>query len=178
MESNVIEMANLLVVEEYEWNPDSLLMKSHYIDGKLFSHVYEKEREMIVLQKPKDVIDYSCQYYGMSLEGNQKGASIVTNYKKKLPVIICKELNLVVFPTASPSRDNCYWIDYSSIKDFNKSTSNETSILFNNQVEMVIPMSFASFNTQYGRAAVLQSRLKSRVAETKRKYGLIDDDEQ
>ena len=72
MESNVIEMANLLVVEEYECNPDSLLMKSHYIDGKLFSHVYEKEREMIVLQKPKDVIDYSCQYYGMSLEGNQK----------------------------------------------------------------------------------------------------------
>ena len=36
---------------------------------------------------------------------------------------------------------------------------------------MVIPMSFASFNTQYGRAAVLQSRLKSRVAETKENMG-------
>ena len=173
-----MQMADFMVVEEYEWNPDSLLMKSYYQDGHLLAHVYEKERELLVRQKPKDVIDYSCQYYGTSLEGNQKGASIVTNYKKKLPVVICKELNLVVFPSSSPSKDTCYWIDYSSIKDFYKSTPHKTCILFNNHVEIEVPMSVASFNTQYGRAAVLQSRLKSRVAETRRRYGLVDDDEQ
>lgn len=167
---------DVTVMEEYEWNPDSFIMKHIHYEGCICSYVVERERQVIVLKKPKEVIDHSCMYYGTSLEGNQKGTVFVTNFKKKVPITICESLGLLVFPTISPAKDFCCWISYPHIQHIKKKTPNEAIVNFSNNISEIVPISASSLSLQVSRAALLHSRLKNRIAETRRYYSLVDEE--
>ncbi|MGM9927221.1 MAG: competence protein ComK [Bacillus sp. (in: firmicutes)] len=169
---------DMLLVDEYEWHPDTMMIKHIYYGGRACSYVIEKERKLIVRKKTKEVINDSCMYYGTSLDGNQRGTSIVTNYQKKVPIFICESLGLLVFPTASPSKESCCWISQPHIKACRSKSPNETIVLFNNNVSETIRISYASFTSQIERAAFLQTSLKSRIAEKKLYYPTFGKDDE
>ena len=123
------------------------------------SLVYEDEERYLIHEKPFNIMDESCKYFGSSYEGRKEGAKSILGAEYKVPIVVEDSSNLILFPTTSPYADDCIWI---SLKRVNKIDANNSKIVFDNNKELIIPCSFRSLENQLSRASRLDLVLRNR----------------
>lgn len=143
------------MLDDYEINASTLAIIP--IDDKR-SHVYEEEGEYIVNKNSNKLIDYNCKFYGSSYQGRCEGTKYLTGIKSKFPIIIEESRNIIFFPTSSSRNNDNSWIALNKIKNY-KSDYYGTKILFENEQEIAVPISYYSIDNQYSRATMLKAKL-------------------
>lgn len=145
-------------MENYEINQDTLAIIPK---NKKTCIVYEKDNEYIIDNSALKVMENSCEYFGSTLSGRQKGATSLINITHKVPVIVEESNEIIFFPTSSPRLDECGWISLNNIKGINR-TNNGCKINFKEGKEININASYGSINNQILRSSLLHLELKSR----------------
>ncbi len=126
------------------------------------SVVYEDDEKFSVNEKPFKIMEESCKYFGSTYNGRKECAKEILGAQYKLPIIVEDSNNLVVFPTNSPTADDCVWISLKRVKNFKRVDSCSTKIIFDNGVEVIVPTSYRSFENQLSRASRLALIMKNR----------------
>ena len=126
------------------------------------SLVYEDEERYLVHEKPFNIMDESCKYFGSSYEGRKEGAKSILGAEYKVPIVVEDSSNLIVFPTTSPYADDCAWISLKRVSNIYKIDANYSKIVFDNNKEIIVPCSFRSLENQLSRASRLDLVLRNR----------------
>lgn len=161
---------NAIFVDEYEINPYTLAILPHYEDGKLYSRIIEADQEYICPMKPTDIVKRTCELFGSDYDGRRCATRSMTGYTHKAPIEIEKTFSIFVFPTTSPERDECIWVSAMQVDKHEKFSSTEVIVTFTNRKQLIIPVSYGTFETQVARSAILKSKLDQKIAETRRRY--------
>lgn len=146
------------MLDNYEINVNNLAIIP--IDSKK-SKVIELENDFLVKRKTTEIIDYSCKYFGSSYLGRQEGTKNLIGFNYKSPIVIEETREIIFFPTSSPRYPNCFWISLNNINNYKK-YNNISKIIFNNNNEIIIDISYESLQNQILRATMLESVLRKR----------------
>ena len=147
------------MIMKYEVNKGTLAVMPNDLESSL---VYEDDNRYIINEKAYKIMDDSCKYFGSTYEGRKNGAKEILGAEYKVPIIVEDSNNLIVFPTTSPFSDDCVWISLKRVKNIYKIDSYNTKILFDNNVEIIVPCSFRSVENQLSRASRLDLILRNR----------------
>lgn len=129
--------------------------------NKDVSKIIELDGEYYVNKSANSIIDDSCRYFGSSYKGRVAGAKRLLNMNYKLPIIVEEYNNLIFFPTSSPRFNDCIWISLFNVKSYLKNDM-YSKLLFNNNKEFCLDISYYSLENQIFRATLLESLLIKR----------------
>ncbi len=146
-------------MDSYEINTETLAVLS--IDNRT-SKVLEKDKEYFVSTSAYKVMDKSCQYFGSSYEGRIAGSKSILNASYKLPVIVEESKEIIFFPTNSAMVEHCSWLALNNIKSYEK-YNDKTKVIFNNDRELILDITYPSFDNQLLRANKLGYIFKKRI---------------
>ena len=144
---------------KYEFSKGTLAIVPNEGDTSL---VLVDEDHYIVDQKPFQIMDESCRYFGSSYNGRKEGAKNILGADYKVPIVVEDSSNLIAFPTSSPLSDDCIWISLNRVQNIIKVDNYNTKVLFDNDIEIIVPCSFRSIENQLSRASRLDLILKNR----------------
>ena len=146
-------------MKDYEVNIDTLALIS--LNEK--TKVYEKNRVFIVDKSANQIIEDSCNFFGSSLSGRQKGTSCLIGINYKCPIIIEESRNLIFFPTCSPRLLSCSWISLNNIEDYYKSPTGKVIVKFKTGQKINLSLSYGVIDNQILRSTRLESVLRARI---------------
>lgn len=147
------------MLENYEININTLAIIP--LDKNL-SRVIEDDNIFLVNKKTTDIIDYSCKYFGSSYIGRHEGTKNLIGINYKSPILIEESREIIFFPTSSPRFDDCYWISLKNLKKYQKDSNNNSKVIFNNELELELNISYGSLQNQVLRATMLESVIRKR----------------
>ena len=125
------------------------------------SVVYEDDDRYIIKQTPYQIMEESCKYFGRTYEGRKDGAKEMLGAEYKVPIVIEDSSNLIVFPTTSPLSEDCVWISLKRVEKIEKIDSNNTKIIFDNKIEIIVDSSYRTIENQLSRASRLDLILRN-----------------
>jgi competence protein ComK len=157
------------LIEEYIINPCTMFIKPEVYGCKIYSMVYELEDEVLVPFKPFDIINASCDFFCASYKGRVQGSHHILGKAHKAPISIDPQNSLYFFPTTSPSRQDCIWVNAQHVDKYFRFTSKITKVLFKNKVIYDIPVSVRTFESQLLKTSYLRTTLIQRMNETEKK---------
>ncbi len=146
------------MIDDYEINSATLAIVP--IDAET-SMVYENDEEYIVNKTVHKIIDENCRFFGSSYQGRCEGTKQMTGIKSKFPIILEESRNMIFFPTTSNRSIENSWIALNHIKDYKNNFFGST-VIFQNNKKIDIPISYYSFENQYYRASLLKAKLYER----------------
>ena len=126
--------------------------------GELFSEIYEGDKIIICSLPPKEIINRNCIELGCSYEGKKTGTRMLMNYSYKVPIAI-DAFSICFFPTHSPSHASCSWISVYPVVEAKKLGSLQTNIIFKNNVEITVSVSYHSITNQISRSNALLKKV-------------------
>lgn len=144
---------------KYEINRGTLAIVPNETTNSL---VYEDEERYLIEEKPFQIMEESCKYFGSTYDGRKNSARDILGAEYKVPIIVEDSDNLIVFPTTSPQSDECIWISLRRVKRFEKIDGTNTRIIFDNNKEIIVPCSYRSIENQVSRASRLDLIMRSR----------------
>ena len=144
---------------KYEISKGTLAIIPNEKDTSL---VYEDDERYIIHEKPFNIMDDSCRYFGSSYEGRKEGAKSILGAEYKVPIVVEDSSNLIIFPTTSPYADDCFWISLKRVRNIYKIDANNSKVVFDNNQEIIVPCSFRSLENQLSRASRLDLVLRNR----------------
>ena len=144
---------------EYEINKGTLAIIPNEKESSL---VYEDELRYIINQRPFEIMEESCKYFGSTYQGRKESARDILGAEYKVPIIVEDTDNLIVFPTTSPMAEDCVWISLKRVKKFEKIDANNTRIIFDNEKEIIVPCSYRTIENQISRASRLDLIMRNR----------------
>lgn len=139
-------------MELYEINNSTLAIISM---GRKSSKVLEEDGSKIIANSSFAILDHSCRYFGSSYAGRKEGSVSIIGNSYKIPIVVEESQDLVFFPTTSPDDEDCIWLAINKIKAYKKRKYSTTSVIFDNDTIINIPLSFGSFQNQIFRASRL-----------------------
>lgn len=119
------------------------------------SLVFEDENRYVIHRSTSNIIEDSCLYFGSSLEGRKMGAKEILGAEYKVPIVIEESNNIIAFPTTSPYSPTCSWLSFNRILKIDRIDANNSKVIFDNNVEILVPCSFRILENQLSRAARL-----------------------
>ena len=144
---------------KYEINRGTLAIVPNETTNSL---VYEDEERYLIEEKPFQIMEESCKYFGSTYDGRKNSARDILGAEYKVPIIVEDSDNLIVFPTTSPQSDECIWISLRRVKKFEKIDGTNTRIIFDNNKEIIVPCSYRAIENQVSRASRLDLIMRSR----------------
>lgn len=144
-------------LNEYEINVDTLALISE--DNR--TKVYENNNIFYVDKTANKIMEESCEYFGSSLIGRQKGTFNLIGVSHKSPIIVEETKEIIFFPTNSPRIKTCNWISLNNIEKYYRE-NNKVTIMFKNQQKIQLSMSYGIIDNQILRATRLESVLRGR----------------
>ncbi len=126
------------------------------------SLIYEDEERFLIESTPFEIMESSCKYFGSTYEGRKEGAKEILGAEYKVPIVIEDSNNLIIFPTTSPYSEDCMWIALNRIRKYYKIDAYHTKIIFDNNIEIIVPCSYRSIENQVSRASRLDLILRKR----------------
>ena len=141
-------------MDQYEITHGTLLILSSF-DGSLIIEKEEKKENKLC---PSKIIDFNCRIYGSSLSGRKEGTKALIGIKYKPPVIISEINNIIFFPTGSVRDEFCNWVSLNNLKKYLKK-GNKTLLIFDNDVQYELDISFYIIENQIFKATMLESKL-------------------
>ena len=145
-------------MNEYEINSNTLALISL---NNLTTKVLEENNIYIVNQSVKEIINHSCKYFGSSYLGRYEGTKEIIGINYKSPILIEERKYIIFFHTCSVRNKNCNWISLNKIKDYKK-YNNTSKIIFKNDLELILDISYGSLENQILRSTLLESKLRTR----------------
>lgn len=143
-------------MENYEINNSTLAIIAI---SETKTKIIELEDIYIVDKSVYEIIDHSCKYFGSSYLGRHEGTKTITGIKYKTPILIEESNNIIFFPTCSTKMNNCMWISLNNIKNYVKHKRN-SKIIFKNNFELILNISYGSLENQILRSTLLDSTLR------------------
>lgn len=132
------------------------------IDEKC-SKVIENGEEYIIEKNSLKILEHSCEYFGSSLEGRKEGTKKILGITHKSPIIIEESRKIIFFPTNSPDRKDCSWINLEKIDKYYRTDKKTSSILFKCGKKVDFNISYGSLTNQILRATRLKFILDERI---------------
>ena len=129
------------------------------------SKVIEKDDEYIVEQNTLKILEHSCEYFGSSFEGRKEGTKKILGITHKSPIIVEESRKIIFFPTNSPERKDCAWINLEKIDKYYKVDNKTSSILFKCGKIVNLNISYGSLTNQILRATRLKFILEDRISK-------------
>lgn len=129
------------------------------------SKVIEKDDEYIVEQNTLKILEHSCEYFGSSFEGRKEGTKKILGITHKSPIIVEESRKIIFFPTNSPERKDCAWINLEKIDKYYKVDNKTSSILFKCGKLVNLNISYGSLTNQILRATRLKFILEDRIGK-------------
>ena len=126
------------------------------------SVVYEDEERYIIEDLPFKIMEDSCKYFGSTYKGRKDGAKEILGAEYKVPIVIDNSNDLIVFPTTSPLAEDCIWVSLKRVKRFEKIDFNNTKLIFDNNIELIVPCSYRTIENQISRASRLDLIMRNR----------------
>ena len=128
------------------------------------SKIIENNESYVVNVTPMQILEHSCEYFGSSFDGRREGTKKLLGITHKSPIIVEESRKIIFFPTTSPDRNDCIWINLEKISRYYKSSQKKSIIEFKNGDIIEFDVSIGSLTNQILRA----SRLKYILEENKR----------
>jgi competence protein ComK len=147
------------MINKYEFSKGTLAIVPNDEHSSL---VLEDKDRYIVQNKPFQIMEDSCSYFGSSFEGRKEGAKSILGAEYKVPIVVQDSSNIIAFPTTSPYAADCCWISLRRVSNIYKVDNFNTKILFDNNEEIIVPCSFRSVENQLSRASRLDLVLQNR----------------
>ena len=116
--------------------------------GKNSSKVIEQEDEYFIKNNTLNILEHSCEYFGSSFEGRKEGTKKLLGITHKSPIIIEESRKIIFFPTTSPEKEDCIWINLDKIDKYYKSGNRKSTILFKNGDSIDFDVSIGSLTNQ------------------------------
>ncbi len=129
--------------------------------GKNKSKVYETDNVLIIEKNSQKIIEESCEFYGSTYEGRRKGTVNLIGVTHKSPIIVENSQSIIFFPTASPRSKDCSWISLNNL-DVYAPFDTDSTIRFQNNLTIKLPISSKIINNQVLRATRLESVIKKK----------------
>ena len=149
---------------EYEINYDTQILLPI---GKEKAKIVEDDCEYRVDNSCLQVLEHSCEYFGSSLQGRKDGTKKLLGITHKAPIIVEESRKIIFFPTTSPDRNDCIWINLEKISRYYKSSQKKSIIEFKNGDIIEFDVSIGSLTNQILRASrlkyILEERIKGKV---------------
>ena len=146
----------------YEINYDTQLILPL---GEFKSKVIEHDDEYIVNSSVQEILEHSCEYFGSSFEGRKDGTRKMLGITHKSPIIVEESRKMIFFPTTSPEREDCIWINLEKIEKYYKVENGKSAILFKNSDILEFDLSYGSLSNQILRATRLKFVLDERTSK-------------
>ena len=127
------------------------------------SKIIENDAEYIVNNSVLEIMEHSCEYFGSSYEGRKEGTKKLLGITHKPPIIVEESRHIIFFPTSSPEKVNCSWINLEAIERFYKVSPSKSAILFKNGDVIEFNVSYGSLSNQILRATRLKYMLQKRI---------------
>ncbi len=158
------------LIEEYEVNPQTMMLQPIEYGSKIFTKIFELDHTLLSPFRPFEIVKKSCEYFGSSYEGRKEGTKQLTGIYYKAPIIVDPHTSIYLFPTTSPTKQECFWLSHKHIHSHHSSTNGETVVTFTNRKSYMLPISNSSFETQLMRTSRLQYVLSQRIHEMESRY--------
>ena len=146
----------------YEINYDTQLILPL---GEFKSKVIEHDDEYIVNSSVQEILEHSCEYFGSSFEGRKDGTRKMLGITHKSHIIVEESRKMIFFPTTSPEREDCIWINLEKIEKYYKVENGKSAILFKNGDILEFDLSYGSLSNQILRATRLKFVLDERTSK-------------
>ena len=147
---------------DYEVNYDTQVILP--IEGSK-SKVIESDNEYVVNPTVQEVLEHSCEYFGSSYEGRKEGTRKMLGITHKSPIIVEESQKMIFFPTTSPERSDCIWINLEKIEKYYKIDNRKSAIVFKNGDKLEFDVSYGSLSNQILRATRLKFILDERTSK-------------
>lgn len=125
--------------------------------------VIENGEEYLIDQNSMRVLEHSCEYFGSSFEGRKEGTKKLLGITHKSPIIVEESRKIIFFPTTSPERQDCVWINLNKIEKHFRLEKNRSAIQFKNGMILEFNVSYGSLSNQIYRASRLKYVLDQRI---------------
>lgn len=96
------------------------------------SRIIENNESYVINVPPMQVLEHSCEYFGSSFNGRKEGTKKLLGITHKSPIIVEESRKIIFFPTTSPDRIDCVWINLEKVNKYYKSSSKKSIIEFKN----------------------------------------------
>ena len=145
---------------DYEINSDTQIIIPV---GKNSSKVIEQEDEYFIKNSVHSILEHSCEYFGSSFEGRKEGTKKLLGITHKSPIIVEESRKIIFFPTTSPEKEDCIWINLDKIDSYYSAGNKKSTIVFKNGDSMDFNVSIGSLTNQILRATRLKYILDARI---------------
>lgn len=152
---------------EYEINYDTQVILP--IDQNN-SKIIENDNEYFIKNNSMKILEHSCEYFGSSYDGRKEGTKKLLGITHKSPIIIEESRKIIFFPTCSPEKSDCIWINLEKISKYYKIDNKKTAIEFKNGDVLEFDVSYGSLTNQILRATRLKFVLEERINKKEDNY--------
>ena len=128
------------------------------------SRIIENNESYVINVPPMQVLENSCEYFGSSFNGRKEGTKKLLGITHKSPIIVEESRKIIFFPTTSPDRIDCVWINLEKVNKYYKSSSKKSIIEFKNGDIIEFDVSIGSLTNQIMRASRLKYILEERIS--------------
>lgn len=128
------------------------------------SRIIENNESYVINVPPIQVLEHSCEYFGSSFNGRKEGTKKLLGITHKSPIIVEESRKIIFFPTTSPDRIDCVWINLEKVNKYYKSSSKKSIIEFKNGDIIEFDVSIGSLTNQIMRASRLKYILEERIS--------------
>ena len=128
------------------------------------SRIIENNESYVINVPPMQVLEHSCEYFGSSFNGRKEGTKKLLGITHKSPIIVEESRKIIFFPTTSPDRIDCVWINLEKVNKYYKSSSKKSIIEFKNGDIIEFDVSIGSLTNQIMRACRLKDILEERIS--------------
>ena len=128
------------------------------------SRIIENNESYVINVPPMQVLEHSCEYFGSSFNGRKEGTKKLLGITHKSPIIVEESRKIIFFPTTSPDRIDCVWINLEKVNKYYKSSSKKSIIEFKNGDIIEFDVSIGSLTNQIMRASRLKYILDERIS--------------
>ena len=127
------------------------------------SKIIENNESYVVNVTPMQILEHSCEYFGSSFDGRREGTKKLLGITHKSPIIVEESRKIIFFPTTSPDRNDCIWINLEKISRYYKSSQKKSIIEFKNGDIIEFDVSIGSLTNQILRASRLNYILEESI---------------
>jgi len=109
-------------------------------------------------KKPKELIEFLCNRYGLSIMGSLYAIKRSLNIHQKCPVLVHPLLQIYFFPTCSMNEMDCIWINSKQVMKVLKNDY-MTKIVFKNNTFILCNVGIRSIKKQIQRCEMMEDKI-------------------
>lgn len=120
--------------------------------GYYNTRIIQGHEKLYSINTAEKILEENCHRYGSSYLGRLNYSKTILKNNSKLPIPVFPEKGIFFFPTTSSRKEDCVWLSYYHIKDYEPSGT-ITRVYFLNGIIKLINVSFYQFDSQMNRMA-------------------------